>query len=115
MLRLFDLGFTAKILAGERLRLGNQSRKITFVHQAATKFARCWPNIENVIGGTNHVRVVLDDEHRVSNVAQVMKQPNQTIVVARMQTDRWLVENVKRADERRSKIRRQLNSLCLAA
>jgi hypothetical protein len=47
---------------------------------------------------------VFDDEHRVADVAQVLEQADETIVVARVQTDRRLVEHVKRADERRAEI-----------
>ena len=68
-----------------------------------------------MIGGAHHLCIVFDYQHRVADVAQIFEQTNQPIVVARMQTDRWLVEHVKRADQRRAEIGRELNSLRFAA
>src|SRR5437016_8777049 len=36
---------------------------------------------------------------------------NQAIVISRMQTNRWFVQNVQRADQRRAEVCRQLNAL----
>ena len=64
-----------------------------------------------MISGPHHVRVVLHHQHRVPDVAQIVQQANQTIVVARVQTNRRLVQDIKRTDQRRSQIGRQLNPL----
>ena len=44
--------------------------------------------------------VVLDNKHGISNVAEVAQQLNQPFIIAWMKTDRGLVQNIKRADEK---------------
>jgi hypothetical protein len=64
-----------------------------------------------VIGGENGVAVVLDDDHRVAEVAQALEDTDQTRVVARMQPDRRLVEHVEHADQARADLGREPEAL----
>ena len=59
--------------------------------------------------------VVLDDEHRVAEVAQREQRREQARVVALVQPDRRLVEDVEHADEPRADLRREADALSLAA
>ena len=68
-----------------------------------------------MVGRTHRVFVVLDDEKRVADVAQVFEDLDQPRVVARMKADARFVENVERADEQRAEIRRELDALRFAA
>jgi len=45
---------------------------------------------------------VLDDQHVVALIAELAKNGDQPLVVARVESNRWLVEHVQRADERRA-------------
>ena len=63
----------------------------------------------------HHLLVVLDDEHGVAEVAQPLERPDQLVVVALVQADRGLVEDVEHADELRADLRREPQSLRLAA
>ncbi len=92
-----------------------QTGKVAFVDDASAQFAGGWSNVQNVIGRAHHLGVVFDDEHGVADVAQVLQQTNQTIVVSRMQTDRRFVEHVERAHEGRAEIGCELNTLRFAA
>ena len=58
---------------------------------------------------------MLDHQDGIADVAQVLQQTNQTIVVARMQTNRRFVQHIQGADQRRSEICGQLNSLRLTS
>ena len=58
---------------------------------------------------------MLDDEHRVAQVAQLFERRNQAIVVARVQADGRLVEHVEHAAQLRADLRRQANALRFAA
>ena len=89
--------------------------KLPSKHEIAAKFAGMDADVDNVIGGAHRFFVVLDDEHRVADVAQVFEDLDQPGIVARMQADARLVENVKRADEQRAEICRELYPLSLAA
>src|SRR5258708_2931629 len=77
--------------------------------------ARARPQIEIVIGGAHDVRIVFDDQDRVSQVAQVMKNLDEPVRIARVQADRRLIEHVKGPHEARAERRRQLDALRLAA
>ena len=99
MPRLFDCRFASQISSCQRLRFRNQTVKIALIHQTPAKFTGRRADVQNVIRGANHVFVVLHHQHRVTDVAQVVKQANQTIVVARMQANRWFVQDVQRADQ----------------
>ena len=75
-------------------------RKVAFVNDLPAEFARRRADVQDVIGGAHHLSVMLDDQHGVADVAQVMQQANQALAVARVQADGGLVQHIERADER---------------
>src|SRR6266511_3424795 len=72
-------------------------------------------HVDQVVGRTHHLLVVLDDEHGVAEVAQALQRADQLPVVALVEADRGLVEDVEDADELRADLRRQPQTLRLAA
>ena len=58
---------------------------------------------------------MLDDDDGVADVAQPLERPDQPRVVALVQADRRLVEDVEHADELRADLRREPKPLRLAA
>ena len=54
-------------------------------------------NVDDVVGCANHVFVVLYDQHTVTEIAEVFEGANQAIVVALMQTNRGLIQNIHHA------------------
>ncbi len=63
-----------------------------------TQASRAWANkTEYVVCMANGVFVVFDYQHRVAQVAQFFEGLNQTYVVAMVQSDRGLIEDVKNA------------------
>ncbi len=68
-----------------------------------------------MIGGPHRVFVVLDDDDRVAQVAQLGERVEQALVVARVQADRRFVENVEHADEAAADLAGQANALRFAA
>ena len=77
--------------------------------------ARARPEIQNVIRRTNRVRVVFDDKHGVAQIAQAFERVQQPVVVALVQADARLVQNIEHADERRADLRGEPDALRLAA
>ena len=73
------------------------------------------PHVDEVVGGAHHLLVVLDDEHGVAEVAQLLERRDQLVVVALVEPDRRLVEDVEHADELRADLRREAQALRLAA
>ena len=68
-----------------------------------------------MVGGADRALVVLDDDHRVAEVAQPLERRDQLRVVALVQADRGLVEDVEDADEARADLGGQADPLRLAA
>jgi hypothetical protein len=72
-------------------------------------------DVDDVVGGADRLLVVLDDDHGVAEVAQPLERLDQPRVVALVQADRRLVEDVEHADEPGADLRRQPDALRLAA
>ena len=73
------------------------------------------PRSIDPVGGAHRLLVVLDDQHRVAQVAHALQRLDQAGVVARVQADARLVQHVQHADQARADLRRQPDALRLAA
>ena len=73
------------------------------------------PDVDDPVGGPDRLLVVLDDEDRVAEVAQPGQGRDQLGVVALVQPDRRLVEDVQDAHQGRADLGRQPDPLGLAA
>ena len=81
----------------------------------AAAHAGAGAEIDDVVGRPHRVFVVLDDDDRVAHVAQLRERVEQPVVVARVQADRRLVEDVQHADQAAADLAGQANALRLAA
>ena len=81
----------------------------------AAVLARRGPHVDQVVGGPHGALVVLDHQHGVAEVAQALQGRDQPLVVALVQADRRLVEDVEHAHERGADLGRQPDPLRLAA
>ena len=81
----------------------------------AAVLARARPHVDEPVGRAHHLLVVLDDEHGVAEVAEPLERADQPAVVALVEPDRRLVEDVEHADELRADLRREPQPLRLAA
>ena len=90
-----DLHFARDIRPGERLRLAHNLLRSSVGYQAAAVASCAGSEIDHVIRAANGFFVVLDHQHRVAQVAQIFQRGQQAAVVAMMQPNRWLVQNVK--------------------
>ena len=82
---------------------------------AAAVLPRAGAHVDEPVGGAHHLLVVLDHEHRVAEVAQPLERADQPVVVALVEADRRLVEDVEHADELRADLGREAEPLRLAA
>ena len=88
----------AQVLAGERRGIGARSRPAS--PRATTSpavLAGARPEVDDVVGGADRALVVLDHDHGVAEVAQALERVDQLLVVALVQPDRRLVEDVEHA------------------
>ena len=74
-------------------------------HNLAAMHAGARPEIDDVIGAPHRFLIMLYDHERISLLAQRGQRLEQAHVVARMQADRRLVENIKDAAQIRAELR----------
>ena len=110
-----DRQFVAQVARGQRARIRQQSGNRTGIDHAAALLAGPEPHVHHLVRHANHVRVVLDDDDGVALIAQLQQDRDQPLVVARMQADRRLVEDVERVDQGGPERRRQIDALRFAA
>ena len=82
---------------------------------AAAVHAGAGADIDDVVGVANRIFVVLDDDHRVAEIAQAIQRAQQPLVVALVQADRGLVEDVHDADQAGADLAREADALRFAA
>ena len=73
------------------------------------------PHVDHMVGGAHHVLVVLNHQHAVADVAQVLQGFDQAVVVALVQADAGLVEHIHHAGQARADLAGQADALRLTA
>ncbi len=104
-----------QVLSGQRFRMLSHLSRGSAGHQSAAVATRPRTEIDQVIGGFHGVAVVLHDHHRVAQVAQPQQRVQQATVIACMQSNRGLVQDVEHAGQLRADLRGQPDALRLAA
>ncbi len=79
------------------------------------ELAGAGPEVDHVVGGADRLLVVLDHQHGVAEVAQPLERLEQPAVVALVQADRRLVQDVEHAHQARADLGGQADALPLAA
>ncbi len=110
-----DLPLAREELPGGRARGLHDLARGALGHQMTAVLARARPQVHDVIGRHHRALVVLHDDHRVAQVAEPLQRGDQALVVALVQPDRRLVEDVEDAHERRPDLRGQPDPLRLPA
>ena len=81
-----------------------------------TTFAPCLrTDVHNVVCLSHHVFVVFYDDHRVAQVAQLLQRRDEPLVVALVQSDAGLIQNIEHVHQLTAYLRRQTDTLTLAA
>ena len=103
------------MVAGQRSRRRlDTAASVPLARKSATLLARARADVDDVVGRADRLLIVLHDEHRVAEVAQSEQSIDQAPIVALVQPDGRLVENVEDAGERASNLGCQTNPLRLA-
>ena len=110
-----DLHLTTQILSGERGGVPDHLVHGALGHDQSAVLSRAGTHVDQVVGLAHRLLIVLDHDHRVAEIAQLAKRREQPRVVALVQADRWLVEDVQHAHQPRTDLRREPNALRLAA
>ena len=110
-----DFPRAGEVLAREAPGLGHDVLRRTLGDDLAAVDARAGAYVHYPVGGAHGVLVVLDDYERVAEVAQLLERGDELPVVALVQADARLVEDVEHADERGAYLRGEPYALALAA
>ena len=110
-----DFARAGEILAGERVRVGHDLVRRALGDDLAAMDAGGRADVDDVVGLADGVLVVLDDDHGVAEVAEVLERLEEAGVVALVQADRRLVEDVEHAGQARADLRGEADALALAA
>ena len=92
--------FARKVLSGDGFVAFEQLVDRALEHDLAAVAARARTDIHNVVSREHGVLVVLDHDERVAEVTQPPQGRKQLVVVALVQTDRRLVEDIQHAHQR---------------
>ena len=110
-----DFLCAGEILAGDRPGLGDDIVHGACRNDLAAVNARAGADVDDEIRRAHRVLVVLDDQNRVSKVAQMAKRIEKLIIIALVKADGGLVENVENAHKARADLRCKPDPLALAA
>ena len=89
--------------------------EVTLCNQHSAVTAWPWADVDDPVGGAHHVLVMLDNEHRVADVAKAAQRGDQPIVVALMQSDGRFVEHIAHAHQPAADLSGKANALRFAA
>ncbi len=109
------LAGSGEIAAGQRFGTGHDLFRRALGDDVAAEPAGAGAEIEHVVGVANGFFVVLDHQHGVAQIAQALERLDEAVVVALVQTDGWLVENVENAAQPRADLRGEADALAFAA
>ena len=68
----------------------------TFEYHFSAQSASIGTYVDDMVGSTHYILVVLHHHHGVANVAQFSQHMYQSVSVTAVQTDGWLVEDIER-------------------
>ena len=106
---------SGEIAAGERFGAGHDLVRRALGDDVAAEPAGAGAEIEHIVGVADGFFVVLDDQHRVAQIAQALERLDQAVVVALVQADGGLVEDVENAAQARADLRGEADALAFAA
>ncbi len=91
------------------------SRGVPAATRCAAQASGAGSEIDHVIGAFDGFGIVFDHQHGVAQIAQPRERIEQTIVIARMQSDGRFVQNIQHAAQFRADLRGQADALGFAA
>ena len=112
-LRNLNAQVVVQVARCQCLLLEHLLRRALIDHLAA-QTSRARSHIYDVIGGHHHVAVVLNDHNGISRIAQIAKGLNESHVVALVEADAGLVEDIEHIYQLRTNLRGQSDALTFA-
>ena len=113
--RNFNLPGTVQILGRQTVRIMQNFFHRTLGRNKTALLAGAGPHVNQIIGGTDGVFIVFNHNNRIADVPQPGQRFQQPVVVALVQTDGRLVQNIHDPGQSRTDLRGQTNALRFAA
>src|SRR4029077_10626031 len=104
-----------KILSGERCRIRSDFFGRSSSDKMSAGGACAGTEVHDVVGAANRFFVMLDDEHRVAEVAQGFEGAEHASIISSMQADGRLLKHIEDAAQARADLRRETDALRFAA
>src|SRR5581483_1179655 len=95
--RKLDIAPPAQVLSGKRLGMLKDFSKRPLGYNVSAVNAWSRSHLDDVIGGTDGIFIVLYHDHTVADVTQLLEGCDHLEVVAWMQADAWLIQYVEHA------------------
>ena len=110
-----DLAAAGEVEPGQRVAVLEQALDRAGVDDLAAVLAGARADVDHPVGGADRLLVVLDDDQGVAEVLEPDQRLDQPLVVALVEADRRLVEDVEDADQAGADLGGQPDALRLAA
>ena len=107
--------FAAEILAREGAGVGQNLVDGALCGDLAAVDACAGSHVHDVVSGVHGVLVMLHHDQRISQIAQALERSQELCVIALMQADGGLVQDVEHAHQAGADLRGQADALCFAA
>jgi hypothetical protein len=104
-----------QIIGGQAVLVGETVFELAVRHHFAAMDAGAGAHVDDVVGGADGVFVMLDDEDGVAEIAEALEGDEQAVVVALVEADRRLVEDVEDARQAGADLAGEADALALAA
>ncbi len=101
--RELDLARAVEIIGGERVLRLEDLLERALGDDLAAMDAGAGAHVDDIVGGADRVLVMLDDEDGVAEIAQPLERVEQPVIVALVQADGGLVEDVEHARQAASR------------
>ena len=98
-------------MAGERFGSGLDLRGFALRDKVAAGVARTRTEVDDKIGATNGIFVMLDDQDGVAKIAKVFERAEKPCIVSRVKADAGFVENIENATKPRTDLRCEADAL----
>ena len=110
-----DAAAARQVVAGQRSRVGRHLGIGALRHHLAAVDAGPGTHVHDMVGGTDHVLVVLDHDHAVALVTQLLQEFIEAVYVARVHADAGFVKDIQYVHKAAAQVFDHLDALRLAA
>ena len=92
---VFDMKLAAECLSGVRFRHFGDFLRRADSDDVAAVHAAFWPQVDEIIGGLNHFKIVFHDDDGIASINEAVQDREQLIDIVKVQPCRWFVKEIE--------------------